>query len=118
MTNEQIDRGIKKSNDILKGTHNIRVKRRMADINEVLEAMKEPEVKGIYIDPEYREQFDKDVARDIKIGTPDPIREVYEKWKEHYPENWVGCCGMTPYAETGMFANDMWNAIKQHCEEK
>ena len=74
--------------------------------------------QDIYIDPEYREQFDKDVARDIKIGTPDPIREVYEKWKEHYPENWVGCCGMTPYAETGMFANDMWNAIKQHCEEK
>jgi len=130
MTNEQIDRGIKKSNDILKGTHNIRVKRRMADINEVLEAMKEPEEDGeckycynlkpgkwIPVDSIKKPRCSA-CGKKLYQDKPDPIREVYEKWKEHYPENWVGCCGMTPYAETGMFANDMWNAIKQHCEEK
>ena len=72
MTNEQIDRGIKKSNDILKGTHNIRVKRRMADINEVLEAMKEPEEEedDIYIS-EHGTVYRKDID----------YVEGYKKWE-------------------------------------
>ena len=40
---------------------------------------------------------------------PCPIREVYEKWKEWMLSN----------KESKLFDmhNDMWKAIKQHCEE-
>ena len=105
MTNEQIDRGIEALEEVrFKHTS-------YYQIRCVLEAMKEPEVKGIYIDPEYREQFDKDVARDIKIGTPDPIREVYDKYGK------LSVHDMSHDGLVNAFIN-MRNAITQHCEEE
>ena len=87
MTNEQIDRGIKKSNDILKGTHNIRVKRRMADINEVLEAMKEPEI----VEKDFNLSFGPSKytgpfisAKDLEVYKDIPTEnfvEGYKKWE-------------------------------------
>ena len=105
MTNEQIDRGIKKIQESgipyeckLSWASSLKV------LLEVLEAMKEPEEKKEY-KPDYH-TMNEGIHKD-------PIREVYEKWTAI--EKQYGCI---PASLLRDYAIEALNAIKQHCEDK
>ena len=110
MTNEQIDRGIAKANEIGRKIGNMGYGNiKLGQVLEILEAM-----KGDEEIPNTLEMIrNGDKAREDITGEKNPIREVYEKWLGE-ARILQPPCKVCPQNE--MFV-DMRNTIKKYCED-
>ena len=126
MNNNAIDRGIEV---VLKHHMKDDASILACEMLEILKAMKEqPLPCGCYESEEEcdvcRKAEEKkeckygkclfDTYGKIKIVKNDPIREVYEKWKDIDVQDELGA---TMYKPKSAYV-DMWNAIKKYCEEE
>lgn len=133
MTNEQIDRGIKALTELRLSQGRDEVSYNCLEI--ILEAMEEPVDPDVHYDnctkqlePEEKKE-PLPCGQDFPISDcmaycpsqnedcigrpstkPDPIRKVYDRWKDTYEHNGASL------SEAGNFIEDMWNAISQYCE--
>jgi hypothetical protein len=120
MTNEQIDRGIEGKIKFNEGSIMIIAYTKVQELLPMDTLVRVEAIKGsedICIPKEVPKVCGVCKKKYIECAEPDPIRQVYEKWKDKDKDTivYVDREYIINIADWN-FASEMWSAIKKYCE--